>query len=370
MGSRRSCPSRRISTQLGPSDSSCPLPPGRLGRADDNARVGRDFDRIADLYDRGRPALMPSHAAPGRVNLIGEHTDYAGGLALPLAIDRSVVVRGEAAGDAIHLRSELFRDTVEVSLDGQTASHGWGRRVAGVVAELAAMGRQPVGFDGVVAGDLPAGAGLGSSGAFGVAVARALCAVGRLELTSLEFVRACRRAEERATGVPCGLLDQAAAVLGRAGRALFLDCASIDHRLVALPNDLAVLVADSGVHRRVEETAYAERRRELEAGHRRRVRHVESENERVLAAVAALERDDRGALAEIFAAGQASLRDDYEVSIPELDRLVEEALAAGAFAARLTGAGFGGCIVALADADRAEAVLATLAARYRVFRAA
>jgi len=307
--------------------------------------------------------------APGRVNLIGEHTDYAGGLALPVAIDRSVVVAGKPAADRIRLHSERFDETVTVALDGVGPEDGWGRRLAGVVAELAALGREPVGFDGTIAGDLPAGAGLGSSGAFGVAIAKALSSVAGLELPPLELVETCRRAEARSTGVPCGALDQAAAVLGRPGHALVLDCSSLEHRLVPLPDDLAVLVADSGIHRRLEETAYADRRRELEAGHSRRVRHIESENERVQAAVVALERDDRAALAEILAAGQASLRDDYEVSIPELDCLVEEALRAGAFAARLTGAGFGGCVIALADAGRAPAVVAALSRRYAVFRA-
>jgi len=307
--------------------------------------------------------------APGRVNLIGEHTDYAGGLALPLAIDRSVVVAGKPAADRIRVHSERFDETVTVALDGDGPEECWGRRLAGVVAELAALGREPVGFEGTIGGDLPAGAGLGSSGAFGVAVAKALSSVAGLELPPLELVETCRRAEERSTGVPCGVLDQATAVLGRPGQALFLDCSSLEHRLVALPDDLAVLVADSGIHRRVEETAYADRRRELEAGHPRRVRHVESENERVRGTVVALERDDRASLAEIFAAGQASLCDDYEVSTRELDRLVEEALDAGAFAARLTGAGFGGCVVALADAERAPAVAAALSTRYAVFRA-
>ena len=300
------------------------------------------------------------------MNVIGEHTDYAGGLVLPMAIERSVAVTGESGGDLVRLRSDRFVGTAVVDLEGNGPTRGWGRRAAGVVAELDALGRSRVGFSGVVSGDLPAGAGLGSSGAFGVAVARALCAAGGLELDPIELVLACRRAEEAATGVPCGILDQAAAVLGRPDRALLLDCSTLEHRLVPLPGGIAVLVVDSGVRREVEDTAYAQRSLELEAGHPDRVRHVETENERVLAAVEALERDDRPALGELFASSQASLRDDYEVSTPELDLVVERALEAGAFAARLTGAGFGGCVVALAEASHAADVAAALSDHYAV----
>ena len=275
---------------------------------------------------------------------------------LPLAIDRAVTVTGRAAAE-LHFTSERFgRDD------------GWPRRVEAVAEELARLGRADVGFDGAIGGDLPAGAGLGSSGALGVAVARALCAVAGLELEPLDLARACRQAEERATGVPCGILDQAASALGVPGQALFIDCTTLEHRPVSLPDGIAVIVIDSGIRRRVSDTAYAERRRELEAGDERRARHVETENERVLAVVDALEHDDRPALGELFAAGHASLRDDYEVSTPELDALVERALEAGAFAARLTGAGFGGCVVALADAGRADRVAQTLTSRYAVWR--
>ena len=267
---------------------------------------------------------------------------------LPLAIARSVVVSGDAA-PRLELASECF-----------SADEGWLRRVESVAEELDRLGRPAVGFHGVIGGDLPAGAGLGSSGALGVAVARALCGVAGFELEPLDLVQACQRAEEQATGLPCGILDQAAAVLGRPGQALFLDCTSLEYRHVPLPAGLAVLVVDSGIRRRVADTAYAERRRELEAGHPRRVRHVETENERVRAAVEALEHDDLAALGELFAASQASLRDDYEVSTPELDHLVDEALAAGAFAARLTGAGFGGCVVALVDTECSSSVASRL----------
>jgi galactokinase len=157
--------------------------------------------------------------------------------------------------------------------------------------------------------------------------------------------------------VPSRILDQAASLLGRAGDALLLDCGTLAHRWIALPEELAIVVVDSGERHTLEVSSYAQRRRELEAGDPRRVRHVATENARVRAAVDALERHDVGALGALFAESHASLRDDYEVSTPTLDRLVDTALAAGAIGARLSGGGFGGSIVALAEHDRAETLL-------------
>jgi galactokinase len=184
-----------------------------------------------------------------------------------------------------------------------------------------------------------------------VSVALALCDVAGVEPDRLELAEACRRAEERAVGVPCGLMDQAASLLARAGHALFLNCGTREYRHVPFPDDLELLVADSGSSRRLHESGYAERRAEVEAGDPRRLRHVRSENERVLEVVEALEAGDHEALAHAFAASHASLRDDFEVSTPGLDRLVANALAAGAVAARMTGGGFGGSIVALLRAE-------------------
>ncbi len=292
--------------------------------------------------------------APGRVNLIGEHTDYAGGLVLPIAINLEIRLDVEPA-DGISLTSA--GELVELAGDGTGDPDGWGRYVAGVAQELAALGRPPVGMNAAVEATLPQGAGLGSSGAFSVGVAVALCAVAEVELEPLELALACQRAEQRAVGVPSGILDQAASLLGRAGSALLLDCGSLEHRWVPLPDDVAILVLDSGERHAHEGSGYADRRRELEAGDPRRVRHVETENERVRAMVAALERGDVAALGPLFAASQASLRDDYEVSTPTLDALVGAALEAGALAARMTGGGFGGCIVALTEPSRAQDVL-------------
>jgi galactokinase len=296
---------------------------------------------------------MAAFRAPGRVNLIGDHTDYAGGLVLPAAVELGVTVLGEPGGEEIDLRSERFPDT-----------DSWLRYATAVADELEAAGRPKVGFRGRVAADLPAGAGLASSAALEVAVALALCDAAGFEVERMELADLCRRAEERAVGVPCGLMDQAASLLCREGHALLLDCSTNEYRHVPFPPDLELLVIDSGSSRRLEESGYAERRAEVEAGHPRRLRHVHSENERVRQVVAALEVGDRDTLARAFAAGHASLRDDFEVSTPELDALVDSALEGGAIAARMTGAGFGGSIVALVETGEGAAVGARVTRRH------
>lgn len=322
---------------------------------------------------------MRRFLAPGRANLIGEHTDHSGGLVLPAAIDRAVTLTCELGGDTIELTSESEAGRVVVPADGQApATAGWGRFVAGVAAELHAAGRPPVGLRGRLTSDLPAGAGLSSSAALEVAVALGLCAAADFEIAPLELADLCRRAEHRAVGVPSGIMDQAAAVLGRAAHAVLLDCTTLAHRVVPLPADHVLLVVHSGVRRSLEGSGYAQRTRELAAalpvlGSRRpaevapaelerllagldpvparRLRHVVTENARVLATERALHEGDLTAVGELFAASHASLRDDFEVSLPELDTLVELAMDGGATAARMTGGGFGGCIVALVRED-------------------
>ena len=227
--------------------------------------------------------------------------------------------------------------------------------------------------------NLTAGSGLSSSAAVEVAVALALCAAAELELEPLELALACQRAELRAVGVPCGILDQAACLLGRDGAAVMLDCATLAHRVIPVPESAGLLIADSGVERSLENTAYAQRRAELEHAlglvgvtrstevdasaldglddvSRRRLRHVVTENERVRRFAAALEDDDLATAGRLLGESHPSLRDDYEVSIPELDLLVGLAEAAGAHGARLLGGGFGGSVLVLTDADAAEAV--------------
>jgi galactokinase len=279
--------------------------------------------------------------APGRVNLIGEHTDYAGGLVLPIAIQLGITLDVEEIGGELRLRSDAPSD-------------GWERYADGVHEELAALGRPDVGFRGALTSTLPAGAGLSSSAALTVAVGLALCAVAGWELPPLELADACRRAEQRAVGVPVGVLDPAASLLGRERHALLLDCGSLEHRWVRIPDEAAFVVLDSGMPRTLESSGYAARRAELEAGVPSRVRHVRTENERVRAFVDALERRDLDSAGELLTRSHASLRDDYEVSTPELDALVERACSAGAYGARLVGGGFGGSVLALFERRRTD----------------
>ena len=331
---------------------------------------------------------LPVVWAPGRVNLIGEHTDYSGGLALPAAIQLGIRLRVTALADDVRLDSPRFGPGDAFGADGNgPPAGGWARYGQGVAAELAALGRPAVGLVGTIESDLPSGAGLSSSAAIEVAIALALCAVADFELEPLELALACQRAELRAVGVPCGILDQAACVLGRAGSALLLDCWTLEHRLAALPGRAAFVVVDSGVERSLETSAYAERRRELEHALRlvgaersteveladldgldpvslRRLRHVVTENARVRSFVAALEAGDLEAAGTLLEQSHASLRDDYEVSIVELDMLVELAVSAGAYGARLLGAGFGGAILALVEGD-AEEVSRAIVGEYR-----
>jgi galactokinase len=225
-----------------------------------------------------------------------------------------------------------------------------------------------------VASAVPIGAGLASSGALSIALGLALCRVAGLELEPAILAEACRRAEERATGVPCGVMDQVVAALGRPREPLLVDCLEVSVERVALPAEAVVAVVDSGVRRSLSDGRYAERRAACEAAAARLgvaslrdaspadvaddpvARHVVAENERVHRMVAALRAGDLEAAGAVLADGHRSLRDDFGVSTPELDVLVERMLALGAYGARLTGAGFGGCVVALGSADLAERV--------------
>jgi galactokinase len=288
--------------------------------------------------------------APGRVNLIGEYTDLVGGLVLPAALELGITLDCSPA------------ETVELASDQPGA--GWERYVHAVQQELAACGRPPVGLRGSLATTLPSGAGLSSSAALEVAVALGLCAVADFSLEPLLLAQALQRAEHAAVGVPSGIMDQAASLLGRAGHALLLDTGALTFEYVPIPDELLLVIVHSGVDRSLAESDYAVRRRELESGEPRRLRHVQSENERVLAVAEALRTDDRAALGDLFRAGHESLRVDLEVTTPELDRLVALAYEHGAVAARMTGGGFGGAIVALVERADASAFAARVVTNY------
>lgn len=305
--------------------------------------------------------------APGRVNMIGDHTDYTGGLVLPMAIELGTTITATSRPGPVELRSDREPDPAVVPLDvSEPASVDppWARYVAGVVAEV----RPAEGISGTVSTTLPLGAGLSSSAALEVAVALAL----GFEGDPLALAQLCQRAEQRASGVPCGIMDQLTAVAGQAGALVRIDCRSLEVRPVPLPAGLAVVGVDSRAPRTLAGSAYADRRAECEAAEqvigplrdatvgeverlpptlRRRARHVITENARVDAFVAALDGEDFAAAGHLLVDSHRSLRDDFEVTTPALDELVEHLLATpGVFGARMTGGGFGGVVIALTDA--------------------
>jgi len=332
---------------------------------------------------------LPAVWAPGRVNLIGEHTDYSGGLVLPAAIQLGITLTVTRWADDVCLTSSGFGTAASFAADGTGGRvEGWARYGQAVAAELAALGRPSAGLEASVDSTLPPGSGLSSSAALEVAIGLALCAAAGFELEPFELALACQRAELRAVGVPCGILDQAACLLGREGSALLLDCATLERRLVELPAGAALLIVHSGIERSLESSAYGERRSELEHAMRlvgaerstdvsltdlegleplslRRLRHVVTENARVLRFEQALADGDLSTAGRLLLESHASLRDDYEVSIPELDVLVALAVDAGAYGARLHGGGFGGAALALVEASAAEEVGRRAAVAYR-----
>jgi galactokinase len=327
-------------------------------------------------------------AAPGRVNLIGEHTDYNEGFVLPFALDRRVVLAASRrSDDALHLLS-LQRGEVQLRLSevAPGAITGWAAYAAGPLWSLAQEGVEVGGLDVVLTSDVPVGSGLSSSAALECATLLAARDLYGGPDDRTVLARLAQRAENEVVGVPCGIMDQMAAMACAAGHALLLDCRSLEvEQLPFAPDDagLTVLVVDTRVSHALADSAYAERRAACEEAAKllglpslrdateeqlgaardvlgetryRRSRHVVRENARVLAVADALGRGRPGDIGPQLTASHASLRDDYEVSSPELDAAVEAALAAGALGARMTGAGFGGCALALVTTTQAGAV--------------
>jgi galactokinase len=333
-------------------------------------------------------------AAPGRVNLIGEHTDYNDGYVLPIALAQRTVATAMPLRDGPRwlVSSVGQAEEVSISVDDLVpgAVTGWAAYVAGVIWALREAGVDVPGAQLAIKSDVPMGAGLSSSAALECAVLSALCDLAGAELPTAQRPGIAQRAENLYVGVPSGIMDQTASIRCQAGHALFLDCRTL--AVEQVPFDpatagLALLVIDSRTPHQHTENEYAQRRAACEGAAaalgipalrdiddldtalahlpdpvvRRRVRHVVTENARVLSTVDALRCGAWGAVGRLFAASHASMRDDYEITVPTVDLAVEVALREGALGARMTGGGFGGCVLALVPVDAIETVRSAVA---------
>ncbi len=313
--------------------------------------------------------------APARANLLGEHTDYNDGFVLPTPLPYFTTVSG-GPGPAGHIEAHAarFDETLSRPLDAPPGGD-WLDYVLGCVRAVVEDGAAVEGVRATIESDVPMGAGISSSAALEVATLRALREWLGLSLEEVQVAKLGQRAESGYVGMPCGIMDQMVSSLGTPGQALFLDTRSLEHRLLALPQSHKLAVVHSGVSHRLTDGGYRQRRSECEAAAaalkvaslrdvdvgdlpaigalaeplNRRARHVVTENRRVLDGVAALERGDVAAFGRLMVESHASQRDDYKVSVPEIDALVDTALRCGAAGARLTGGGFGGCIIALVE---------------------
>jgi galactokinase len=344
----------------------------------------------------------PTHVvwAPGRVNLIGEHTDYNDGFVLPMATEAGLAVAARPRGDrTVRVLSRLMGESFTLSLDEPIAKTppAWSLYCRGVLAELQARGPNIPGFDALIGGNLPAGGGLSSSAALEVAMAALGESLAHFALDPLEKALLCQKAEHEFAGVPCGIMDQFAVIFCRPDELLLLDCRSRDRELVPLASDeVAILIINTMVRHELTGGEYAVRRQQCHEAARllgvdslrdvtalqvqsaqdrlpdvlfRRARHVTTENDRTLAASRAIRRGDWSELGRLMYASHESLQADYEVSCAELDVLVslagEIAEPGGVFGCRMTGGGFGGCAVALVRAADVPRCQETFREEYR-----
>lgn len=325
--------------------------------------------------------------APGRVNLIGEHTDYNEGFVFPAAIDLYTrVTIAPRDGRKLLIHTESFSDDIEVDLDDSNPISGghWSDYVHGVALMLERAGHRLKGAALDVHSTVPIGAGLSSSAALEVAAGYALLETSGHRINRLELAKLCQQAESEFVGMRCGIMDQFIACFGRAGHSLMLDCRSLEYRLVPLPADVRLVICNTMIRHVLAASEYNNRRAECEAGVGyfarfrsdvralrdvtindlesygrdlpeailKRCRHVITENVRVMEAATALEEKDLHAFGELMAASHRSLRDDYEVSCAELDTMVDLATEVeGVYGARMTGGGFGGSTINIVEAD-------------------
>jgi galactokinase len=348
-----------------------------------------DFRRCYDI--------LPSFVAraPGRINLIGGHTDYNNGYVLPMAIDRSVWIAFRPRLDQYVIVHSLDYDqTISFALDElKNEKGGWIEYLKGVSWSLKEAGYELKGWEGTLAGDVPVGAGLSSSAALEMSTARVFSCCSNLPWDPINMARLTQKAENHWIGVNCGIMDQLVSALGKAGHALLIDCQSLDTQDVPIPPDIAIMVLDTSVRRGLVESAYNERREqceiasnilgvpslrdislqefqkrveELDSLSQQRARHVISENARTLQAAAAMFRKDTKELGQLMVASHASLRDEFEVSIHELNIMVKCSMdQQGCYGARMTGAGFGGCVIALVKQDLIETFTNTVIECYQ-----
>jgi galactokinase len=359
------------------------------------------FQQVQDAFAQHFPGAPPRvFQAPGRVNLIGEHTDYNGGFVLPVAIDRQVLIAARLRMDEqVRLWSISFQQESGFALDhiSPDPSAPWSNYVRGVAWVLQQKGLAVCGMDAVIAGNVPIGSGLSSSAAVEVATAVALCDLCALDLASVELALLCQKAENEFVGMQCGIMDQFISALGQRGHAVLIDCRSLEYQLAPLPAGVAIVVCDTMKRRGLVDSEYNARRRECEHGVEllraflpgirllrdvtsadlqrygqtlppvtlQRCRHVVSEDERTLQAVVAMRTGRVEEFGRLMCQSHVSLRDDYEVSCRELDVMVEIARQQpNCLGARMTGAGFGGCTVSLVRADAAAQFARQVAAAY------
>ncbi len=339
----------------------------------------------------GRPTTVVR--SPGRVNLIGDHTDYNQGFVLPLAIDLAVRIAFRPRGDdKVRLWSERTDEWAEFSLDSLARGGGWGAYFQGVASEMLQLGLARSGWEGAIVSDIPSGAGLSSSAALELSAAMAFVVVSELEWDAVEMALLCQRAENDWVGVNCGIMDQLVCATGEVDRSLLIDCRDLTRRAVPIPADVTVVVLDTGTERRLVDSGYNERRDSCETAARlfevpalrdldietlesgedrldpvtyRRALHVVTENERTLLMSECLDQGDLVAAGELMRQSHISLRDDFEVSSDALNSMTESALLSpGCYGARMTGGGFGGSCVALVATGRIEEFRATVLKRY------
>jgi galactokinase len=333
--------------------------------------------------------------APGRVNLIGEHTDYNDGFVLPMAIDRAVWMALRPRGDRkVFVHSVEYHKCAEFDLAHFTnEKQKWAEHIKGVAWALQDAGYNLRGWEGVRHSDIPIGAGLSSSAALELATARAFAVVSNLPWDPIVMAKLGQRAENKWVGVNCGIMDQMISAAGKEGHALLIDCRTLGNISVPVPQGTAVVILDTATRRGLVDSAYNQRRAQCEAAAkffgvpalrdvtvamfesrqaeldemtRRRARHVVTENARTQEAAQVMQRGDAVTLGKLMNASHDSLRDDFEVTNKELNIMVDCARAAsGCYGARMTGAGFGGCAVALVQGHAAEAFAGSVSAAYQ-----